>query len=707
MVCCRPLCAQSPADSTSVIGLVHEAMETNRFLLPRRDSLLRVAAVRSVEINRYDYALRIYHLLSFLKQQQSEFKLAKYYALQAMRMGEQLPVTHPSYRDAIANLAMCYHYAHQPDSCLYWVEAGLKRSRGVDDFNTSVLLMMKAFTYDMPENISTMIAFIDSAQAIALRTPSLHDDVFASFNKVTYLQLSGKNGWGESLELLTSFQDKVDDPSLRQRPVEPYQRTPFFYRNAKNTLNMMLAITYLNLGDLDDACYYMQVTVDNYRADKNPYLSYVLCDLAAMESFRGNEGRAHMLYDSAMNLIQERTRTNSISYPSFHYMTGWIAERNGNYPQAIQSYTHSANIADFYFPPAAVPALLRVLVKSRQLNRADSLVRALRGSDYMYNTFFRIPFLKEVSSYYLAKGNESLATTALLRHYQLKDSVQAAARYYAVKEVETRFKTREREKELALSRSEQAAQQQELIQKKRETVYLTGGMVVLVFLIIALYSTYQTKKKQAQVLAQKNHQIEVLIKELHHRVKNNMQTISSLLGLQSYRVTDEQARSALREGQTRVEAMALIHQKLYLDTDLRAVDMEQYLTALIATLAQSYGYDPGVVKSDIALEDKNLDVDVAIPLGLIINELIINSFKYAFEEVLKPELRVSLRRNEASQLELLIRDNGKGLPEGAQDRNTGSFGLRLVQTLTRQLNATLQARNEHGAVFQIVFTGKT
>jgi two-component sensor histidine kinase len=696
--------SEKTADTTQIVEWVYEAFRANRFNIPGQDSLLLMAAEKSRDMGRHDYVSRIFHTLSFLKQQQSQFLLARQFALEALRAGEKIKGYNPSYLDAMVNAAQCYYYLNQIDSCQYLRQRALRIAREHhDEFNMSVLFTMEAFLYEsgIPDEARERELY-DSAILLASRTPSLHDDVFASFNKATFVQARGGSGWGESLELLTAFQDKVDDPSLIQRPVEPYRRSPLFYRNTKNTLNMMLAIIYLNLSDLDNARYYMVVTVDNYKKDKNPYLSYVMSDLAMIESIRGDNVRASQLYDSVKLLVHQITRTDAIPYPSFYYMAGWVAEQEKEYEVAIQKYTQSSRVAEFYFPPVALPALLRVMLVSGKITWADSLVKALQASDYRTNPFFQIPYLKELSRYYETKGDPIKAMQTRLRHFELKDSLTQAARYYAMKEVETRFKTKEKEKELALSRREQEQQRAELNQKKRETFYLAGGMAILVFLSVALYSNYRTKNRQARELAQKNHQIEVLIKELHHRVKNNMQTISSLLGLQSYRVTDEQAKSALREGQTRVEAMALIHQKLYLDSDLRAVDMEQYLKALIATLAQSYGYDPAIVRSDITLPDKNLDVDVAIPLGLIINELIINAFKYAFDQVRDPQLNVVLRKNESSQLELVVRDNGSGLPEGLKPAGT-SFGLRLVQTLTRQLNASLMTRNEDGAVFQIVF----
>lgn len=265
------------------------------------------------------------------------------------------------------------------------------------------------------------------------------------------------------------------------------------------------------------------------------------------------------------------------------------------------------------------------------------------------------------------------------------------------------FEIERKENQLRLNRQENEIKTLQLQQSRRQMWGLAIALVFTLILLGVFIQHYTIKRRSAAQLKQKNDHIELLIRELHHRVKNNLQTISSLLSLQSFRVTDENARSALREGQSRIEAMSLIHQKLYIDDNLRGVDMEEYLQALIQTLAASFGYQAGIIKSNIEAQARKLDVDLAIPIGLIINELMINAFKHAFHSVQHPELKVSLKKISDSKLELLVRDNGPGIQDLAASDQRRSFGMKLIQTLTRQLNGSFSVSNAQGAVFQLTF----
>lgn len=204
-----------------------------------------------------------------------------------------------------------------------------------------------------------------------------------------------------------------------------------------------------------------------------------------------------------------------------------------------------------------------------------------------------------------------------------------------------------------------------------------------------------------RITTEKNEHIESLIRELHHRVKNNLQIVSSLLSLQSNRIADDNARQALEEGKTRVDAMAMIHQKLYMNNELAAVNIEEYLDDLSTSLANSFGYEARHIHTDIQLTDRTMDIDLAIPIGLIVNELITNAFKHAFTGIVSPEIKVQLLQKEAQLLELTIADNGKGLHRPQEPAGAGSFGMKLVQTLVEQVNGVMTVRLHPGTTYTI------
>ena len=195
--------------------------------------------------------------------------------------------------------------------------------------------------------------------------------------------------------------------------------------------------------------------------------------------------------------------------------------------------------------------------------------------------------------------------------------------------------------------------------------------------------------------------IKLLMKELHHRVKNNLQIVSSLLSLQSFRIKDQAAIDAVREGQNRIEAMSLIHQRLYVQDNITQVNIKDFISDIAESLMLVYGYEKFNFDLKIIVTEELLDVDKAIPLSIIINELITNALKYAFKGVNKAELRISFfKKFETATLQ--ITDNGIGIDLQAWKENDG-YGKDLVQTFTQQLDGQLTISIDYGTTFQIDF----
>jgi two-component sensor histidine kinase/HAMP domain-containing protein len=196
---------------------------------------------------------------------------------------------------------------------------------------------------------------------------------------------------------------------------------------------------------------------------------------------------------------------------------------------------------------------------------------------------------------------------------------------------------------------------------------------------------------------------EVLLKEIHHRVKNNLQIVSSLFFFQSKQVTDPKMLEMFRDGQNRVKSMALIHEKLYQSGDLANIDFKEYIKKLSNFLLQSYGVNQSKIKLKNNVQQVSLGVDTAVPCGLIINELISNSLKHGFSEVATGEIRIDMGHDENDQLILKISDNGKGIPKDLNIEESDSLGLRLVYNLTTQLNGTVEFFNNKGTTVKILF----
>jgi len=212
----------------------------------------------------------------------------------------------------------------------------------------------------------------------------------------------------------------------------------------------------------------------------------------------------------------------------------------------------------------------------------------------------------------------------------------------------------------------------------------------------------ENKATQAS-LAESLQEKELLIKEVHHRVKNNMQVISSLLSIQAEGVGDDRYVSLLNESQQRIKSMALIHETLYQSKDLLKIDFQEYIDSLATSLSRSY-IVPGVeVMVSVKVEDVELDLDTAVPCGLIINEVVSNALKHAFEGKDGPGLIDISFVSDDHRFYLKIADNGRGLPEDFDCRNHTSMGMEIVTILTSQLEGNLKSSNDEGAVFEIDF----
>jgi len=203
-----------------------------------------------------------------------------------------------------------------------------------------------------------------------------------------------------------------------------------------------------------------------------------------------------------------------------------------------------------------------------------------------------------------------------------------------------------------------------------------------------------------QSLAEK----ESLLKEIHHRVKNNLQIVSSLLYLQEDYMKDAKGVEILRESQNRVKSMALIHEQLYGTADLAKIDFGRYVQGLTANLFDAYGIDPARIRLNIHADDIALGVDMAVPCGLIINELVSNALKHAFLPDAAGTIEIVIRTLHADRIEIVVADDGIGLVKPPAGPDQPSLGLRLIDTLTTQLGGTLALTTENGTRFTITLT---
>ena len=224
---------------------------------------------------------------------------------------------------------------------------------------------------------------------------------------------------------------------------------------------------------------------------------------------------------------------------------------------------------------------------------------------------------------------------------------------------------------------------------------------------IELQKEVEERKKAEGIIKKSLEEKEVLLKEIHHRVKNNLQVISSLLDFQAEPVKDEKTLEMLKESQNRVRSMALVHEQLYQSKDFIQIDFEEYLNSLIINLSHSYGINSDKIRYEINAKDVFLNIDQAIACGFIINELVSNSLKHAFPKKNMGKITINLNYKDNRKYVLTVKDDGVGMSDKIDFKNTKSLGLQLVNMFIQQLNGNITVDVSDGTSFTIEFLGET
>lgn len=247
-------------------------------------------------------------------------------------------------------------------------------------------------------------------------------------------------------------------------------------------------------------------------------------------------------------------------------------------------------------------------------------------------------------------------------------------------------------------------QKQKVKNEQRLRMLFIGSSLALLLMGSAVFQLYQKQKTKNEIISRQAAEKETLMKEIHHRVKNNLQIISSLLDMQSLSIKDPVAAEAIKEGKNRVLSMALIHQNLYHDGHIRSIKIDDYIIHLSKSLFDSYSIDQTNIVLNTDIAPITLDVDTVVPLGLIVNELITNSLKYAFNNRTKGLISVTLKQLVDQQLLFQIRDNGSGFPAGWSMDSNHSFGFQLIKAFSKKIKAKLHAYNDGGAVVDMIIS---
>jgi len=346
---------------------------------------------------------------------------------------------------------------------------------------------------------------------------------------------------------------------------------------------------------------------------------------------------------------------------------------------------YQAEIGQIYLQTDQYPQGEQYLLEAFTLAQQEGLKEQIRDFSQMLTDFYQSQ----------KQFEQALKYQQFFQQYQ--DSLVNKENVQKLEQLKANYEIEKRETEIDTLATLNQRQQQEALK-------LVGGLVLVSVLAIFLVWNVRKRRLAYEKLSEKKALIEqrdqekaLLLRELNHRVKNNLQMISSLLNLQSNQLKDHPAMAAITAGKLRVEAMSLIHQKLYQEDHQTQIPIKEYIEELVMNLQFAYAEN---TQLQFEIEDLPLDIDIAIPIALIVNELVVNAFKYAYQTTEQPRLQVYLQKQQ-QHLQLKIQDNGIGIKE-IDWEDSSSFGLTLVHSLVQQLDGKIHLVNENGSAWHIL-----
>ncbi|MEZ4995195.1 MAG: histidine kinase dimerization/phosphoacceptor domain -containing protein [Saprospiraceae bacterium] len=311
----------------------------------------------------------------------------------------------------------------------------------------------------------------------------------------------------------------------------------------------------------------------------------------------------------------------------------------------------------------------------------------------------------------LASGRQQEGDRLYNQMMVLQDSIASVARDNIAMVASIVYETNKKEKALQEQKALLSLQQNEIAQSKQQQLTYTLGIAGMGLLLIVTYSFLQKVRTQKMKIEQQKQQLgkslrekEILLKEVHHRVKNNLQVVSSILARQGQNSNDALVKKYMEEGQNRIRSMAMIHQQLYQTQDFENINLSEYTRLLLINISNYFSLEEQRIEVEMNVPMLPFPVDVAIPFGLILNELVSNSYKYGFAGKTRGKIKVEVKKMTKSLYQLSVSDDGNGLPEDMEKRSEKSLGINLVKGIAWQLRGKLNYYNTHpGSTFEVSF----
>jgi two-component sensor histidine kinase len=485
-----------------------------------------------------------------------------------------------------------------------------------------------------------------------------------------------------------------------------------------NFMQYKLAIICRDMGLFKESLKWSQRSLDNTVKIYNYFPFLVYRDIAA-EMIR--EGKAELVLRQLATAIK-RYKTEEIRMVFVPMIKGDCYVALGKpalaekfYLQAVDLFEQKKIYGHYYFMSCNNIAAFYISRK-----RFDSAQPYLQKIFNQQNTLFSSTELATAHQLQFKIDSAKSDYLSAIKHFEksknISDSIFNKVKIRQSEQLQIQFEIAQRERENLMLRNRNSLQiselQKEHLNRKLITLALFGSILILGLMTYL----YRAKQKSNAILKLRQNEInehnmqlnqllqekEWLMKEIHHRVKNNLQIVSSLLNTQSSYLTNEDALTAIRDSQNRMQAISIVHQKLYQSENLSTINLENYIEELAQNIQNSF-HAVGRVRFSFQLEDIYLTTADTVPLGLILNEAITNSVKYAFAPGETGVISISMSETREGQYRLVIKDNGKGLPLHFDASSCSSLGINLMVGLTEQLNGKFSIISDNGTVVTVIF----
>lgn len=614
------------------------------------DSLVKIAETAKEDTNRINAYLSVIPLVM-----EGEPVRGVKYGKIALELAK--PLKDSSWQGTcLQHIGICYDYKGDLDSCLYFLNASNELYRNIKRVDRQAHVISDiAIAYYVRGNYELALRhFLQSLELQRINGDKRY--ISKTLNNIGLLYKSRKDYanairfYSESIGIKEELKDEQG-----------------------------LVNTYMNIGSM----YHSQKKNDSALlfAQKCMALAQKLNQVVDVAGAKSNIGEALYALDRLNEAEQAYTEALQLS-------------KESNCHTCLVTIYHG--FGNIYVARREFPKAIEFFTSGLQLVKANKRMQQVMS------------YYEDFSNCYRAMGNYALALKYNDSANEISRQILNEENLRQINEMTAVYETAEKQKQIGLLNAERDLSRAEASQRRRERNYFFLSTILFLALAVVAYRAYTSNKKKKELLNRQNKVIEqslrdkeILLKEIHHRVKNNLQLVSSLLSLQTDYIKDELALDAVKESRNRVHSMALIHQNLYQEENLTGINVPDYIGKLCDNLFQSYNVRPGKVQLIKEIQPLHLDVEIVVPLGLMLNELITNCLKYAFPNGREGIIKIHLEEDNG-QLKLCVYDNGVGFPESVLQKETNTFGFKMIHAFVQKMKGSINMYTEDGARIDII-----